>query len=136
MLVPHSLRIPSSTFPIMATTLLSAAPQHDIFKLPLEVRLIIYSLLLVCDLPIPVYYVHYHHSHYSELILSLLPAGSTAILRVCWQIQREAENILYKSNKFYFSRPRNDLPRFLTSKSPRMYTSIKYLELRHPLGDR
>lgn len=125
----------------MATSALDLASNNSIFtKLPIEIRLMIYDLLLVSDKPIPITYrpTIYRNRSTSDSreTLHCLPARSIAILKVCKQIYKEAETILYKSNSFFFARPGQDLGVFLTSISEQAYTSITSLALRYPLGDR
>ncbi|MAD85131.1 MAG: hypothetical protein CL912_19395 [Deltaproteobacteria bacterium] len=125
----------------MAASALEPTLNNSILtKLPVEVRLMIYVLLLVSDRPIPITYTRIIHrnrstSHPRE-DLHCLPAHFIAILKVCKQIYKEAETVLYKSNCFFFARPRQDLGVFLTSISEQAYTSITSLALRYPLGDR
>jgi 2EXR family len=99
-------------------------------KLPLEIRLMIYSLLLVSSKIIPIAYNRPAcHGNKPELIKSPIPAGSGALLRVCSQIHEEAEKVLYESNTFAFCDIRNELPLFLTSISQRAYTLVRSLDL-------
>lgn len=119
----------------MATSALDPASNNSIFtKLPIEVRLMIYDLLLVIDKPIPITYrpIIYRPFIYrnrstsdSREALHCLPACSIAILKVYKQIYKQAETVLYKSNSFFFARPRQDLGAFLTSISEQAYTSLQ-----------
>ena len=104
--------------------------QAVILKLPLEIRFMIYSLLLASSKIIPIEYNRPpRDGSKPKLIKSPIPAGSAALLRVCSQVHEEAEKILYESNTFAFCDIRNELPLFLTSISQRAYTLVRSLDL-------
>lgn len=101
------------------------------FKTSLEIRDKIYQLLLVSGTVSISYTSEFKGT--PEIIPSPLPAKSAAILRVCRQIQYEAESTLYKSNQFIFRHNViDDLPLFLTSISDHAYYHIKKLTIHLP----
>jgi hypothetical protein len=101
-------------------------------RIPIELRLRIYRLLLVSPESIEVNYDR-QYANYADgqpTLKSQLPAGSAAILRVSKQIHAEAEDILYKSNHFAFLwRAHYQVPLFLTSISSHAYSVIAKLHL-------
>jgi hypothetical protein len=125
----------------MDKSVLEPTSNNSIFiQLPIEARKMIYVLLLVSDRAIPIAYrpFIYRNRSFSDPreALCCLPAHSIAILKVCKQIYQVAETVLYKSNSFFFARPRQDRGVFLTSISEQAYTSITSLALRYPFRDR
>ena len=101
-------------------------------RIPLELRLGVYRLLLVSPKSIEIDYDRYptDHSYYQPIAKDGIPAGSAAILRVCTQIHVEAEDTLYKANQFTFlSRTYDQVPLFLTSISDNAYTILTKLHI-------
>ena len=95
-------------------------------RISLEIRCMIYRMLLVHQRPI-------NRDHAWNVSKNLLPVGSFAILQVCRQIQIEAEELFYKSNKFFFPRHVSDsLPLFLTSISDRAYLMVARIDFEWP----
>jgi hypothetical protein len=104
--------------------------QAIILKLPLKIRFMIYSLLLVLSKIILIKYNRLLRNRSKpKLIKSPIPASLAALLRVCSQVHKEAKKILYKSNTFAFCNICNKLPLFLTLISQRVYTLVKSLDL-------
>ncbi|KAH8650377.1 hypothetical protein BGZ60DRAFT_196280 [Tricladium varicosporioides] len=141
MTLPSPLRRFCFQSSAMASSVLESTLNNSIFtRFPIEIRLMIYALVLVSNKPIPIAYRRLIYrdcpSSNTREALQHLPARSIAILKVCKQIYREAEIVLYKSNSFSFARPTQDLGVFLTSISEQAYASITSLMLRYPLGDR
>ena len=112
----------------------SPTPQAGLlFGLPLELRLLIYRLLLVSYLPIPIEYDRLPSSGSKPTPMkSPIPASSAALLVVCQDIHIEAEAILYASNQFAFRFTSDELPLFLTSISLHAYELVAGIVLCWP----
>ncbi|EME77872.1 uncharacterized protein MYCFIDRAFT_216906 [Pseudocercospora fijiensis CIRAD86] len=75
---------------------------QGLLDLPAEIRIIIYSFLLICrsNSHVSIYHNSTLTRNYTSHITGL--SRSIAILRVCKLIQKEAAPVLYGSNKFVF----------------------------------